>query len=203
MALENPTFISDLVATNPEPTDKRRDGDDHIRNIKKAIKATFPNVAGALTPSHTELNYLDGVTNNVQDQLDSKLEAGNLPDLAPYALRDSVNSWGAVQSQGIVSLGNVQGVVTLDLTTGTTFILDLIGNITSLNISGAQAGQEITLKVRQAGSGNYTITFSSSFHFPNAIAPTLSTAVNAYDILAGKIIDNIAVMGFLRGLGSV
>lgn len=39
MALETVTVISDLVAANPPFYDKRKQGDDHIRNIKTALLA--------------------------------------------------------------------------------------------------------------------------------------------------------------------
>lgn len=41
MGLESATFIDDLVATNPLGTDLEAQGDDHLRLIKAAIKATF------------------------------------------------------------------------------------------------------------------------------------------------------------------
>ncbi|MES2323284.1 MAG: hypothetical protein V4633_13550 [Pseudomonadota bacterium] len=57
MALETPvTHIGTLVATNPGATDGKNQGDDHIRNIKAAILYTFPNVAGVMLRTHTELN---------------------------------------------------------------------------------------------------------------------------------------------------
>lgn len=62
MALETATYISDLVATNPTGGDGKAQGDDHIRLVKSTVKATFPNVAGAVTATHTEMNYLVGVT---------------------------------------------------------------------------------------------------------------------------------------------
>ncbi len=72
MALESTTYINGLVATNPTGTDARSQGDDHIRMVKSAVKTTFPNITGAVTPTHTELNYVDGVTSAVQTQLDAK-----------------------------------------------------------------------------------------------------------------------------------
>ena len=72
MALETATYISDLVSTNPTASDAVSAGDDHIRLLKTTIKATFPNVSGAVTPTHTELNYVDGVTSAIQTQLDAK-----------------------------------------------------------------------------------------------------------------------------------
>lgn len=42
MALETPvTNIYDLVATNPTGGDPKSQGDDHIRNIKAALQASF------------------------------------------------------------------------------------------------------------------------------------------------------------------
>lgn len=72
MALESGTYISDLVATNPTSTDPKSQGDDHLRLVKSTIKATFPAIAGAVTPTHTELNYVDGVTSPIQGQIDTK-----------------------------------------------------------------------------------------------------------------------------------
>ena len=56
MALESSTYINGLVVTNPTGSDNISDGDNHIRLLKSTIKATFPNVTGAVTKSHTQLN---------------------------------------------------------------------------------------------------------------------------------------------------
>lgn len=42
MGLEVPTYVNDLVDTNPGSTDLRSQGDDHLRAIKTALKNTFP-----------------------------------------------------------------------------------------------------------------------------------------------------------------
>ena len=62
MALETGTYISSLNASNPASTDGLAQADDHIRLLKSTIKATLPNVTGAITSTHTELNALTGVT---------------------------------------------------------------------------------------------------------------------------------------------
>ena len=79
MALETATYISDLNAANPAATDALAQADDHFRLIKGAVKATFPNVTGAVTATHTaldaastfagaitasaaEINVLDGIS---------------------------------------------------------------------------------------------------------------------------------------------
>ena len=79
MALETATYISDLNAANPAATDGLAQADDHFRLIKGAVKATFPNVTGAITATHgaldaaatfagaitasaAEINVLDGIS---------------------------------------------------------------------------------------------------------------------------------------------
>src|SRR5512139_1463896 len=77
MTVENVTYISDLDATYPAEaeTGTLHEGNDHIRNIKKAIKNTFPNVTSAVTASAVELNFLDGVSSNIQTQINAKSDA--------------------------------------------------------------------------------------------------------------------------------
>lgn len=43
MGLEVPTYVSDLVTTNPTSTDLRSQGDDHLRYLKLSLKNSFPN----------------------------------------------------------------------------------------------------------------------------------------------------------------
>lgn len=79
MALESATYINDLNAANPAATDGLAQADDHFRLIKGAVKATFPNVTGAITATHgaidaastfaasitasaAEINVLDGIS---------------------------------------------------------------------------------------------------------------------------------------------
>ena len=47
MALETANYISDLVETNPTPSDQKSQGDDHLRTIKKVIKQTINGFPGA------------------------------------------------------------------------------------------------------------------------------------------------------------
>lgn len=58
MGIETGTYISSLNALWPLGTDTKATIDDHLRFIKSTVKATFPNVSGAVTPTHTRLNYL-------------------------------------------------------------------------------------------------------------------------------------------------
>lgn len=57
MGLETGTYISDLNASNPiNATDVVGQGDDHMRLIKSTLLNTFPNITGAMTLTHSQLN---------------------------------------------------------------------------------------------------------------------------------------------------
>ncbi len=120
------------------------------------------------------------------------------------AALDAENTWTKVQSQGVVDLGNLSGNLVIDGDAGTCFRGVLIGDITTLSVQNLQEGQEVTLRLQQGGAGSHVIeAYSSQFHFPEGIEPNLSTTAGAYDVIAGKVIANIVVCGFLRNLGSV
>lgn len=72
MAVETATYINGLDSAKPAATDLKAEGDDHLRLIKSTLKATFPNVTGEVTPTHTELGRVAGVTSAIQTQLDGK-----------------------------------------------------------------------------------------------------------------------------------
>ena len=56
MAVESVTYINNLDPSLPSGGDSIAEGDDHIRNVKKGIKATFPSVTGAVTATQAQLN---------------------------------------------------------------------------------------------------------------------------------------------------
>ena len=67
MPLEVASYINGLVSTNPVSTDGLSQADDHLRLIKATIKNTFPNITSVVTASHAELNKLDGFTGTYLD----------------------------------------------------------------------------------------------------------------------------------------
>jgi len=136
LPLENATYISDLVTSNPAASDPLSSADDHMRLIKGTLKNTFPNIMGALNASHTQLdaaatatsngtavlsdsgaffktNTTDGLTNPVAGKISLKL-AGSLA--ADFTNSASVNTlrWygpatfdGAITAPGIIPIGGM------------------------------------------------------------------------------------------------
>lgn len=65
MAVENPQFINEFNVNWPDGLDPKSQGDDHIRNIKAALKRTFPKITGATQVTQQDLDKLvtPGTTN--------------------------------------------------------------------------------------------------------------------------------------------
>ena len=149
MALEAGTHIDDLVVTNPASTDGLAQADDHIRLIKTTLKNTFPNVTGAVTATHgalnvlsgfsgtvddltyskdlratgvtaTEFDYLDGVTSNIQTQLDTiqviptgliSLWSGAANAIPTgYVICDGTNSTPDLRNRFLIGAGSTYAV---------------------------------------------------------------------------------------------
>lgn len=65
MALENATYLSGLVQTNPVSNDIKGEGDDHLRLIKKTLQNSFPNLSGPLNRLNLKAaNYTAIATDN-------------------------------------------------------------------------------------------------------------------------------------------
>jgi microcystin-dependent protein len=58
VALETPTYISDLVVTNPAHSDGLNQADGHLRAIKATLRNTFPNFNGPVNLTDEQLNAL-------------------------------------------------------------------------------------------------------------------------------------------------
>lgn len=58
MTVEVANFLHQLDAGYPPGSDPRREGANHIRLIKSALRATFPNFSGAMTASSANLSFV-------------------------------------------------------------------------------------------------------------------------------------------------
>lgn len=78
MGLESGITIQSLDASNPPGGDPRSQGAGHLRLIKNVLKNIFPGASGdgfniPITASEVEINYLEGVTSPIQDQINSQV----------------------------------------------------------------------------------------------------------------------------------
>ncbi len=192
MALESTTYIDGLVATNPTGTDARSQGDDHIRLVKSAIRTTFPNIAGAVTATHTELNLIDGYTGTT-----AELNYNDVPTL------------GTVEASRTVT-ADASGVTTNLKTKKQTEIVNAIGTVSSATAINFALGNVVTAVLASGGSftisnaptsgiygkfkfiltngGTVTDPWHASVKFAGGTTPTLTTS--GVDIINFETIDN-------------
>jgi hypothetical protein len=140
MALESATYINGLVSTNPTSTDALAQADDHLRLIKTTIKATFPNVTGAVTATHTQLN---------QDPT-SLLDSNGATRVAASTTGASVTGNISLSGSGLTLGTHTAGNYVAGITGGT--------GITVAN-SGSE-GATPTVSIGQAVATSDTVTFA-------------------------------------------
>ena len=192
MALESTTYIDGLVTTNPTGTDPRSQGDDHIRLVKSTIRSTFPNVAGAMTATHTELNTIDGYTGTT-----AELNYNDIPTL------------GTVEASKTVTADAV-GTTTNLKTKKQTEIVNAIGTVSTATAINFALGNVVTAVLASGGSftisnppasgiygkfrfiltngGTVADPWHASVKFAGGTTPTLTTS--GVDILNFETNDN-------------
>ena len=98
MPIETFDYLDSLNPNNPPTADELVGGDDHIRGIKASLKSTFPNVAGAVTASHTTMNALAAFLVNGVLRGNGACPAGALMD---FGGTTAPTGWLACDGQAI------------------------------------------------------------------------------------------------------
>ena len=161
MSLESFNYIDSLNASNPTTTDNVSEGDDHIRGIKTTIKNTFPNINAAVTATDEELNYVDGVTSNIQTQLGTKLPLAGGTMTGNITLGTNTIDGLEINTTATNNLGLGTGAVD-SITTGGYNI-----GIGDYALSSVDAGSNntaigyVTLNTTTSGNGNTSAGFYS------------------------------------------
>lgn len=143
MPLETAQFIHQLDAANPLGSDPIASGDDHLRLIKSAIKATFPNITGAVNISHTDLN--NKVSNSLQTTGGTMTGALVLSGDPTVALNPATKQYAENASNlstGTVPTGRLTG----------TYNINITGNAATAT-NGVPAGAVMVFAMNSAPSG--------------------------------------------------
>lgn len=74
--------------------------------------------------------------------------------------------------------------ISVDASLGNMFRVTLGGNRTMAAPTTPQDGQTINFHISQDGTGSRTLTWNSAYKWPSGVAPTLSTAANALDVVS-------------------
>jgi hypothetical protein len=98
------------------------------------------------------------------------------------AKTDVTQTFTRAQRGGVTALTD-GATITPDFAVSNNFSVTLGGNRTLANPTNVVAGQSGVIKVVQDGSGSRTLAYGSSFDFAAGVAPVLTTAANAVDLL--------------------
>lgn len=195
--LETATYIDGLVVSNPAATDGLSQSDNHHRLLKSTLKATFPNVSGAITANHTEINVLDGITSstselNILDGVTATATELNLLD-GVTATTNELNILDGVTATA-AELNVLDGI------TATTTELNYVDGVTSniqtqintldTTVSGFSSGK--VLQVVAGFSTSSTTHTSTSSYTDSAVTVNItpSSASSKILIMANIVLDN-------------
>ena len=137
MGLETGTYIDSLNSSNPAAGDPVNEGDDHIRLDKSTVKATFPNISGAVTSTHTELNLLDGVTANTTEL--------NYVDITTLGTVEASKAVTVDANKDVTAIRNLTMTGTLTVGGNTAATLQAVYPVGSIYINAAVATNPATL----------------------------------------------------------
>lgn len=117
MALESGTFVSDLQQTNPPGTDKKKQGDDHLRLIKTVLRNTFPNGSRAQYFARSRAVTVNGAiaATDMAATISADATAGNI-SLSLPSLAAGDDGWAVrvfksdASANTVTATGTVNGV---------------------------------------------------------------------------------------------
>ena len=191
MALESTTYINGLVVTNPTGTDARSQGDDHIRLVKSAIKATFPSLTGAVSSTHTELNLLDGVTATTAELNYNDIPTLGTVESSKAVTADAVGTTKKIKTQAqteiVNAIGTVSTATAIDFDEGNV-VTAVIASGGSFTITNAPtSGVYGKFKLILTNGGAASSIFPSSVKWAGGTEPTWTTS--GIDIITFETID--------------
>lgn len=173
------------AASTASPTNKMSGTVTAVSGASVTISSTVFTGSGTFTAwtlGVTGMRGAAGTLNNVSDDTSPEL-GGNL-DGANYMVSNL--KIGAGVTTPFTTVSPVAGVVTLDLSTSSNFLVSLTGNVTSFTITNWKASVDHWVHVRfqQDGTGGRTVAWTltgGTFSFGDAGAITVTAAAGKED----------------------
>lgn len=185
MGLETGTYISDLVITNPLGSDAKSTADDHLRLIKSCLKNSFTGVTGAVTVTHTELNWMQGATTYPAMKDGSNLTTPTLGDSSTKIATTAFVAATAFSSTLPAQLGNSGKLLTTDGTNGSWTAIKTVNGSSLIGAGNLTTGLVplATLTPTAAANVDFLSTFSSTYDSYLIIGTNLNSNSGTTDIL--------------------
>jgi hypothetical protein len=172
MTVETATYISGLNASYPaeDEVGTLHEGNDHLRLIKSTIKSTFPNVTGAVTRTHTELNVAP-----------LPLAGGEMAGDVDFANND-LGGLKTATFEGVVTVTSSSGTAAVNWNNGLKQKITLTENTTFAFTAPPGPTSGLVLEVVQNASAAKTLTWPVGVEWPGSSTPTMTSALSRVDI---------------------
>jgi hypothetical protein len=221
MGLESATYIDGLVETNPTSSDNANQGDNHLRLIKAAVKATFPNITGPVTATQATLNTpflplaggtltgaLSGTTGTFSGAVSASAFTGNASTATVLQTARTINgvafngganiSFGTDSvTEGVTNLyfNNARARAAISATGSLTY------NSTTGAISFTDAVTSVAGKTGAVTLNTADVTESTNQYFTNARARAAVsvTGAGSYNSTTGVITINADAVSSVAG----
>jgi hypothetical protein len=119
--------------------------------------------------------------------------AGNFRANTPGRVLDTSAVWSAAAELALTDAGTIA----VDFSTFINAVVTLGGNRTLGNPINEKPGQSGYIRIVQDGTGSRTLGYGTDWEFAGGVAPALSTAANAQDMLFYQVIATDRVLGTL------
>jgi hypothetical protein len=211
MTVENATHINNLDPTYPTPSDSVSEGDNHIRLIKTAVKATFPSLTGATQATAAQMDLLTTATNaNTANELVKRDASGNFNGATITAATAFVGTLTTAAQTNVTSVGALDGgsitsgfgaidngtsniTTTGDLAAGKATIDDVI-------VNGTNIGHTNDTDLIDLASG--ALTVNGSITTTSAVSTGGLTVAGNITMNGTGLVDGVDVAGLNTGLTS-
>lgn len=163
-----------------------------MRAIQAAMRTIFPNVNAALTATHTQLNYVTGVTSAIQTQINAKanISGGTLTGLVNLATGADIASASTVDLTA--ATGNT--VVISGTTTVTAFTMNA-GQQMVLITNGALPLTYHATNMNINGGANYTCAAGDRLYVTKDLAGVVRVNVTKQNGSAVELTGNQTIAG--------
>ena len=194
-------FINTLNDANPVGTTSQvRELDDHVRGIKNLILNSFPNISGAVTATHTHLNYTDVVAGTATASkalvLDASKNATGIGELTGTRWNGAVtgnvtgnastaSSAAQLTTARTISItGNATGSASFNGTANASISISLAANSVDSSeiVADAVGSSELNTTIASSGTQNFAISGGNVYWTPSAGIYNVMTVTGGIDI---------------------
>lgn len=186
MPVESATYISQLNPSYPTGAETKAEGDNQIRMFKGAVQNSFPNVSGAVTVTHAELNSVTSRALRAGDTYSGTHAFSGATAVTVPTVTGSDNSTNAASTafvQTAIAAVNSQTALTTVESTGTSVTASAGQHVVCTNA----AAVTVTLPATPTLGQRVKVTFTNNL-YTNLVSPnggrifgdTANQTVNAW-----------------------